>query len=80
MLWAGVFAWLRNRRQRPTLANAAVDAAAVTALASVVDLKLVPSRLTPGFERRLSKRGLAMVYLAFGAGLLLAAGASQRRE
>ncbi len=79
MLWGAAFAWLRRRRRRPTLANAAVDAAAVSALASVVDLQLVPPRLTPGFERRLSKRSLLLVYGAFAAGLLLAAGLSSRR-
>ena len=44
----------------------------MTSLAAVIDLRAVPERLTPGFERRLSSGSLALVYLAFGAGLALA--------
>jgi hypothetical protein len=43
---------------------------ALTAAAAVVDLKLAPSRLTPGFERR-SPRSLTCVYGGFAAGLAL---------
>jgi hypothetical protein len=71
LLWAAVYAWLRGRRPAPTALNAVGDAAAVTALAAVVDLKLTPQRLTPGFERRMSSSGLAMVYASFGVGLAL---------
>lgn len=46
-------------------------AAAMTAIAAVVDLKLVPSRLTPGFEHRLSRKSLLGVYVAFAGGLAL---------
>lgn len=44
-------------------------AAGVTALAWFVDFHLTPKRLTPGFERVVSKRSLAMTYVAFGCGL-----------
>lgn len=71
MLWAGIYAWIRLRRRQPTLANALGDAAAVTALAAFVDLKLTPERLTPGFERRLSAPALTQVYVTFGLGLLI---------
>ncbi|WP_028352769.1 hypothetical protein [Bordetella petrii] len=43
----------------------------VAATACLVDLKATPRRLTPGFERRLSGRSLAVVYAAFGIGLAL---------
>jgi hypothetical protein len=72
-LWGAAFAWLHSRRARPGPLAAVVDAAAVTATAAVVDLKLVPQRLTPGFERRLSTGGLVCVYAAFALGLALAA-------
>jgi hypothetical protein len=72
LFWAVLHELLRARRQRITPATAVVDAAAVTAVAAVVDLKLVPPRLTPGFEHRLSRRSLAGVYLAFAAGLAIA--------
>ena len=71
VFWAVFYELLRARRRHPTPANAVVDAAALTAVAAVVDLKLVPQRLTPGFERRLSKRNLAWVYVGFAAGLAL---------
>ncbi|HZF81750.1 MAG TPA: hypothetical protein VEZ89_18375 [Rubrivivax sp.] len=72
VFWALGYEWLRSRRRDPTVANAIGDAAAVTALAATVDLKVVPERLTPGFEHRLSQRSLLLTYLSFGAGLALA--------
>lgn len=60
-----------------TLRNAGL----ATAGAALVDLRLVPARLTPGFERRLSTVGLLLTYGAFALGL--AAGghaAAQRRR
>ncbi len=71
MVWAGLYGWLRERRRRPTTLNAVSDAALVSTLAAVVDLKLVPKRLTPGFEERLQPASLAMVYAGFAAGLAL---------
>lgn len=47
-------------------------AAAVTVLAWFVDTRAVPPRLRPGFERRATRTGIAWVYGAFGAGLLIA--------
>lgn len=44
-----------------------------TALACFTDYQLTPPRLRPGFEQRLSRRSLLLVYGAFGIGL--AAGA-----
>jgi len=43
----------------------------LAALACFVDLRLTPERLTPGFERRLTRGPLAAVYLLFGIGLAL---------
>jgi hypothetical protein len=71
IFWAVFYELLRACRQHPTPGNAVVDAVAVTAVAAVVDLKFVPQRLTPGFERRLSRRNLAWVYVGFAAGLAL---------
>ncbi len=78
MLWAGLYEALQARRERRTVAGALVDAAGVAALAAVVDLKLVPERLTPGFQHRMSKESLWMVYGSFALGLAL--GGLQRRE
>lgn len=73
LFWAVFYEVLRLRRTRPTPVNAMADAAAITAVAAAVDLRLVPQRLTPGFERRISRRGLVWVYASFAAGLALGA-------
>jgi len=79
-LWCGLYEAVRARRAEPTVMNAVCDAAAVSAVAAVVDLKCVPERLTPGFEKRVSNRSLFMVYAAFAAGLaLVGVGALSRR-
>lgn len=72
LFWGVGYEALRAARRDPTPVNAVTDAAAVTSLAALVDLKVVPERLTPGFERRLSNGSLALVYLAFGVGLAVA--------
>lgn len=48
-------------------------ATAASAVACFTDYQLTPGRLRPGYEKRLSKPSLAVVYGAFGLGL--AAGA-----
>jgi hypothetical protein len=78
VLWGSVFAALRAARRRPTAANAMADAAAVTAVAACVDLRVVPHRFTPGFERRLTGGSLCAVYAAFAAGLAIAERAKHR--
>ena len=75
MLWAGLYELLRERRERrgsTGTAAALADAAAVTAVAAVVDFKLVPDRLSPGFQHRLSRPAVVLAYASFAAGLLLA--------
>jgi hypothetical protein len=47
------------------------SAAGVASLAYVVDYRLTPQRLTPGFQNRLSRRALLGVYACFAAGLAL---------
>lgn len=54
-------------------------AAAVSAIACFVDYRMTPQRLRPGFERRLSREALLMVYAAVGAGLAVATLAERRR-
>ena len=86
LLWGALYQVLLRRRvdrhavtaaDRPTARGrrAAVDrwatAAVVTAIGAFTDLRLVPPRLSPGFEHRLSKTGVALVYLGFAFGLAL---------
>jgi hypothetical protein len=74
--WAFVFAAMRGRRATPSRDIAA--AAAVSAVAWVVDYRLTPQRLTPGFQKRLSRRALAGVYVFFALGLAAGALAHER--
>jgi len=53
------------RRPGPALAAAAATAA----VAAVVDLKMTPERLTPGFQHRVSAPALAGAYGCFALGL-----------
>jgi hypothetical protein len=46
-------------------------AASISALAYLVDYHVVPSRLSPGFDRRISALGMVATYSAFAAGLCL---------
>jgi uncharacterized membrane protein YccF (DUF307 family) len=72
LFWAVFYeAWLARRR--PGIGAQAVGAVAVTAAAAVVDLKVVPQRLTPGFEHRLPERSLFWAYASFAAGLFAVA-------
>jgi hypothetical protein len=79
VFWAALHQLLISRHRRATPARVAADAVAVTGIAAVVDLKVVPKRLTPGFERRLSRPSLAGVYVGFAIGLALGACARLRR-
>jgi len=46
-----------------------LGSATVAATACFVDYKLTPHRLQPGYEMRLSKKSLFLVYASFAAGL-----------
>ena len=58
------------------LRNAAITAA----VANVVDYRLTPKRLQPGFEAQLSRKSLVGVYAAFALGLALYDLASRSRQ
>jgi hypothetical protein len=74
LLWAWFHERLALRRPpRVSLHERLGRAVLVTTAAYVIDFRFTPRRLTPGFERRLSKPALWTVYAAFAAGL--AAGA-----
>ena len=84
VMWAAVHEkWVgpalsRWFNQRPALAPLApaAGAAVVAAGAYVTDYYLVPKRFTPGYEKRLSGKSLAVIYgaltLGLAAGTLLA--------
>jgi hypothetical protein len=61
--WAGMFEVLRRPLSRKNRVAGALGAATITAAtAYVVDYHLVPKRLTPGFEDRLSCRSMVAIY------------------
>ena len=71
ILWAVFFE--RFRGPPEARSNALPQAVATSAIACFVDYQLAPKRFTPGFERRLSRKSLAVVYSAFAIGLVLGA-------
>lgn len=69
LFWATGFERLRGRATTP--ARVLALAAATTAVAYVVDYKVVPQRLSPGFDKRMQPKDLLFVYAGFGLGLAL---------
>jgi hypothetical protein len=70
LFWAAFFeSWSARSRRLPEVA---AKAAATTAVAYVTDYKVVPSRLSPGFEGKVGRLGLVAVYAAFAGGLFAA--------
>jgi hypothetical protein len=55
-------------------------AGVATAIACFADYKLTPHRLQPGFEMRLSKPSLFMVYASFAFGLAIGARAVRNKR
>lgn len=74
MLWATVYAAGRQVA-RPNEPPGLPGALLTSALAAFVDLKLTPSRFTPGFEHRLSAPAMVAVYGSLALGLLVGASA-----
>ena len=71
--WAGVYEVFCGRAaDRKDISGALLGGALVSAAAYVTDYHVVPRRLTPGFEKRLSNRSLFGIYTVLA--LSLAAG------
>jgi hypothetical protein len=71
VFWAILYEKLfgRGKWQTTRPAAALAGAGAISLLAYLVDYHLVPRRLTPGYERRVSDRGLAAIFAALAAGM-----------
>ncbi|HUR21557.1 MAG TPA: hypothetical protein VMZ90_12155 [Vicinamibacterales bacterium] len=67
----------RPDRRPPGMAPALARGAATAAVAYVVDYHVVPKRLTPGFEERLSNRSLFAIYAALAISLAVGERASR---
>jgi hypothetical protein len=72
IMWATLFEKMLSRRARRPVVETLAVAAMVSAVASIVDFRLVPQRFTPGFEKRLSRRSLAFTYGAFALAMAAA--------
>jgi hypothetical protein len=70
--WAAMYERWIGARSRSPAGEVLAKAAATAALAAVVDYRVAPKRLRPGFEVQLSKPSLVLVYAAFAAGLAIA--------
>lgn len=68
VMWAAAHESLR-RLLPPGPAASVVAGASIAAAAYVIDYHVVPRRLTPGFEKRLSGRSMFWIYAALAAGL-----------
>jgi hypothetical protein len=77
--WAVIYHALFGRRPKTPL-SAAMGAAATSALAYVTDYHVVPKRFTPGFEKRLSNKSLAVTYGVLAAGLAVEGLLSRKRD
>lgn len=70
VFWATLHALVRGRANaRATVPQALLGAAATSAAAAAIDYTLVPKRLTPGFEHRLSKGAMTGVFAAIALGI-----------
>jgi hypothetical protein len=70
IFWAVLFEFLRFGR-RDNAASIVKDAAAVSAIAGIVDYGFVPKRYRPGWEHALSNRAVAGGFIALAAGLAI---------
>jgi hypothetical protein len=58
----------------------AAASAATSAFAAFTDYKLTPRPLQPGYEKRLSRNALGVVYAGFAIGLAIGAIMSRKNE
>jgi hypothetical protein len=74
IFWAALYSRLYGHRDAAkTLPQAVAGGVATSAVACFVDYQLVPKRLTPGFEHRLSTGAMVAAYGALAAGFTLGA-------
>lgn len=72
VFWATLYARLRGHPAR-TVPEALAGGLATSAAAAAFDYTLVPRRLTPGFEHRLSMAPMVATFGALAAGMALGA-------
>ena len=74
VFWATLYALVRgDRKATHRVPEALLGGLATSAAAAVIDYTLVPKRLTPGFEHRLSTGSMVGVFAAIAGGIALGA-------
>ena len=74
IFWAALYAGAYGHREEAKrLPQAIAGGVATSALAYLVDYHVVPQRLTPGYEHRISSGAMLATYGALAAGLALGA-------
>jgi hypothetical protein len=79
VFWAILYERLCQRLWKQQGAPAVAPALLTAAAAYTVDFHVVPPRLSPGFERRLSQRSILLVYGSFALGLAIVSLANRNR-
>ena len=79
LFWGVLYEKLLGKRGGDTLVATVGKAGLASAAIATIDLALVPDRLTPGFERRLSPVGTALTFAALAAGFVVGSRWSSRR-
>ncbi|HEX5056440.1 MAG TPA: hypothetical protein VFX02_08070 [Gammaproteobacteria bacterium] len=69
IFWASLYEGLVGKYPAP--GKALARSALITTAAYITDYRIVSRRFTPGFERRLRGKFLALIYGAFGVGLCI---------
>lgn len=81
VFWAALYSRLYGHRDAAKeLPQAIAGGVATSAVSCLVDYTLVPKRLTPGFEHRLSTGAMVTAYGALAAGFALGALLLRRRD
>lgn len=70
--WAAVHELFMPRTGKPTVQRALLAGTATAALAYITDYHVMPKRLTPGFEKRLSRPALFAVFATLAISLAAA--------
>lgn len=79
--WGSLFEQAAGKvLQRQSVASTLAVSAAASAVACFVDYALTPKRLQPGFDQRVSRNSMALVYGAFAIGLAAGAWANHRHD
>lgn len=72
--------WFGKNMDRMSAAPLLATSALMSGVACFTDYRLTPKRLQPGYEARLSRQSVLLVYCVFGLGLALGAHLVRRDE